>query len=619
VNTQKQILVIVVLVFAMVGGCAAYTMVDIPHRAVSQTKWTQDESITRGALLFANNCRTCHGIQGEGGIGLVLNKDDFKNQDPLILKANRDLIQRTLQCGRAGTLMPAWLRDNGGSLNAEQITHIVDFITAPLDPKLTDEQGNPTNRGWQEALDFAHNLNRANQPLIGGDTLDTIASAHNLGAQELAVANGATITTPLTVGDTLIIPPFKALPNGYEYHVYKSNETFQKVADSQHVGAMILADLNDLSYKFTQSKDKADYTLLDGDGQPVTGLFPGDTLKLPDGSTYDVTAGDTVTSIAARHGVAVGDVASLNQALIGGVANDQPIDYQNKLKLPTGTKAILQTGQTLAAVASQHGVAAADMEKANSLAPGAQPAPGTALSLPADAKYVIQTGDTIDKVAKLHGISAQDLAAANGLQPGAPISPDVVFKLPKVDAYVVKGQSLDDLGKTYSNVTADSLGQANGIPANAIIRIGTKLTLPPDAWGSKPPDTLNNGLACVQNAVPSSVFQTLPGIGTPVAVETPAVPTTTAKSVEITTGATDFTVNADGTKSDPNKGNVAVGVGTAIKFTNNLGLHTINLNGKQDGDLFKQGDTRTITFKTPGQFKITCSFHPDMLAFITVQ
>ena len=609
----------VVLVFAMVGGCAAYTVIDIPHRAVTQTQWTKDESVTRGALLFANNCRTCHGIQGEGGVGLVLNKDEFKNQDPLVLKANRDLIQRTLQCGRAGTLMPAWLKDNGGALNFEQIAHLVDFLTAPLQPGVTDEQGNVTNKGWKEALEFAQNLNRANQALIGGDTLDTIARAHNIGYQQLADANGVSIDTPLTAGDVLVIPPFKAMPKGYQYHVYKDNETIQKVADSQHVGAMILADLNDLAYKFTQSKDKAEYTLLDDQGQPVPGLFPADTLKLPEGATYDATAGDTVASIADHHGVSAADVSSLNKTVLGGVADDKPIDFRNRLKLPPGTKAVVQPGQTIAAIASQHGLKPEDIEKANSLAPGVQVEAGKALSLPDNTAYVIQTGDTLDRVAKLHGISAQDLAAANGLQPDATLTPDLVLKLPKVTAYVIAGQSLDDLAKTYSNVTADSLGQANGVPANSIIRVGTKLVVPPDAWGSAPPDTKNNGLACIQYAVPSSVFQTLPGIGTPAADTTPTAPATVAKDVEIDAGATDWTVVADGTKSDPNKGNIAVAAGTAVKFVNKLGLHTITINAKQDGDLFKQGDTRTITFKDAGKFKITCSFHPDMLAFITVQ
>lgn len=621
-NTQKQIFVIVVLFFTLVGGCGAYSLIDLPHRAAIQTTYTQDESITRGALLFANNCRNCHGIKGQGGVGLVLNKDAFKDQDPLVLKANRDLITRTLQCGRAGTLMPAWLNTNGGSLNAEQISHLVDFITAPLDPRLVDDENKPTNQGWLETVTYAENLNRANTALIGGDTLDTIAKAHGIGYQELSAANNnQSVNIVLNVGEVVHIPAFKGMPEGYDYHVYNTNETLTKVADSQHVGAMILADLNNLPYTFTESKDKADYTLLDPQGTAVPGLFPGDKLQLPANATYVVTAGDTVNSIAQQHGVSASDITSLNSDILGNVAPDQPVDYQNKLKLPPNTRAVVQPGQTVAVIASLHGLTAADIEQANGLQPGAQVAPGTALSLPANARYVIQTGDTLALVANLHGISVDTLASANGLKPDTFISPDVVLKLPRINAYNVNGQSLDDVAKTFSNVTADSLASTNGVPANAIIRIGTKLNVPPDAWGPAPATTKNPGTACVQYAIPNAVFDTLPGIGTPTAEVAPAAPAGIAKSVEIDAGpsGTDWTVIADGTKQPPNQGNVAVAAGTAIKFVDQNGLHTINLNGKQDGDVFKQGDTRTITFSTPGKFTITCSFHPSMLAYVTVQ
>ena len=129
-NTHKQIVLIVALSFLFVGACAAYSAIDLPLRSPRQSAYFQSESIDRGALLFANNCRTCHGIKGQGGVGLPLNKPDFKNQDPLILVANQALIHTTLFCGRAGTLMPPWLNTNGGSLNTEQIQHLIDLREA---------------------------------------------------------------------------------------------------------------------------------------------------------------------------------------------------------------------------------------------------------------------------------------------------------------------------------------------------------------------------------------------------------------------------------------------------------------------------------------------------------
>ena len=189
-NTQRQIFLIVVLLFVTVAACAAYTAIDLPVRAERQADFFESESIERGALLFANNCRTCHGIRGEGGVGLTLNKPAFRNQDPLVLTQNQALIRRTLECGRAGTLMPAWLTTNGGSLTANQIGHLVRLLTAPLEEGAFDALGNPTNDGWLAAVEFAHNLNHDSRTSITGDTLDLIAAAHGIGVAEVAALNG---------------------------------------------------------------------------------------------------------------------------------------------------------------------------------------------------------------------------------------------------------------------------------------------------------------------------------------------------------------------------------------------------------------------------------------------
>ncbi len=623
-NTQKQILLIVILFFTMVGGCAAYTAFDIPHRAVIQTEWTKEESVTRGALLFANNCRTCHGIKGEGGVGLPLNKDEFKNQDPLVLAANRAMLTRTLDCGRAGTLMPAWLKDNGGALNVRQIEHLVDFLTAPLDPSVKDETGNATNKGWLEAVEFGQNLNRETNAVVGGDTLDTIAKQHVIGYEELASLNKIDVNnldTYLKAGSSLKIPGFKGMPDGYTYHVYKDNETIRKIADSQHVGAMILADLNNIPYRFTEGKDKAEYTLLDANNESIPGLFPGDTIQLPEGARYTVAAGDTIQSIADRHGIQPNALTGANNDLLSGLENDKEIDHERKLKLPADAKAVVQAGQTTALIASQHGLTPADLEKANGLPAGAPVTPGQQLTLPADTRYTIQTGDTLAKIAAAHGITADDLAKANNIAPNAAISPDVVLALPKIDKYTVKGQSLKDVSQTLSNVSPESLAETNGVPANAIIRIGTNLALPADAWGSAPPDARNNGLACVQYAVPNSTFQTLPGLATATPEADQNAPEEISKDVTITGHANDWTVTADGKAQEPNKGIISIAKGTVIKFTVAVGLHTLNINGKNDDPMnFKAGDPeRTITFNTAGKFTIKCDYHPDMLATVFVQ
>ena len=92
-----------------------------------------------------------------------------------------------------------------------------------------------------------------------------------------------------------------------------------------------------------------------------------------------------------------------------------------------------------------------------------------------------------------------------------------------------------------------------------------------------------------------------------------------SKTVLLETHADDWTVTADGTAQPANKGVATIAKGTTVNFQNVVGLHTITVNGQMQGANFTQGQTRTITFSTAGQFHITCDFHPDMSAYLFVQ
>lgn len=525
-NTQKQIFLIVVLFFLFVGSCAAYAVVDLPYRSPIREEYHLKESITRGALLYANNCRSCHGNSGEGGVGLPLNTDAFKDQDPLKLKANTHLIERTVSCGRAGTLMPSWLDTYGGALNIRQIEHIIDFLTSPIDPAMVDENGNPTNEGWKEALEFAHVLNQDLSAIVSGDTLAGIAEAHGIGPRELAEYNGlptddpALFDAPVVKGSRAKIPPTPQFPEGRIVTIYTENDTVRKIATAQHVGAAILAELNGIPFKVDAKRGT--FTLLGSDGQPIFGLFPGQKLALPKGASYTTVAGDTLKSVAARHSIEVAALIEPNKDMVGALAEED--------QLP----------------------------------------------------------------------------------------PDLELVLPEIKEYLVSGQSLEEVAAGFGNVTAGSLGDANGIEANAIVQIGQALKLPNEAWGTAPADTKNDGTACVQFAVSTSMFETIV-TGKAPAGEKPAVPETPSTEVRIDANANDWTVVADGTAQAINKGVVLIAKGTTIPFESVVGLHTITLNGTKDGGDLKQGDKRTITFDKEGEFKITCDYHPDMLAWVFVQ
>ena len=154
-NTSKQIKIMVLLVFAAVIAAGAYTVWD-PHRAADAKSVQLEKTLNRGAYLFAQNCRTCHGDMGEGGakgnrlsLAPPLNRPDLQGRKALggpVTKADKDaaynLVFNTITCGRIGKAMPTWGDSQGGPLNPEQIKDLAIFITTGTDWQTADEYAN---------------------------------------------------------------------------------------------------------------------------------------------------------------------------------------------------------------------------------------------------------------------------------------------------------------------------------------------------------------------------------------------------------------------------------------------------------------------------------------------
>jgi len=67
-----------------------------------------DDSFNGSRNLFAENCISCHGDNGQGSaIAPPLNT-------PSLRKTDSDTLQNTITFGRPGTAMPAWGKKAGG-------------------------------------------------------------------------------------------------------------------------------------------------------------------------------------------------------------------------------------------------------------------------------------------------------------------------------------------------------------------------------------------------------------------------------------------------------------------------------------------------------------------------
>lgn len=78
--------------------------------------------MAQGAQIYKQNCSSCHGAQGEGGIGPAL------RDSPYIQTAGDQAITETIAKGRTGTAMPAWSQAQGGLLSDAQIADVVAFL-----------------------------------------------------------------------------------------------------------------------------------------------------------------------------------------------------------------------------------------------------------------------------------------------------------------------------------------------------------------------------------------------------------------------------------------------------------------------------------------------------------
>lgn len=121
-------------------------------------------AVERGYNIYEANCARCHGANGEGGIGPVLNRQDklFQHLNESYLH-NMLLVGGRYACGNADSQMPIWSNEGNppGPLNYIQIEDVIAFIRAEntttytkRDPELMEPRIDPvtgqveTFTGW---------------------------------------------------------------------------------------------------------------------------------------------------------------------------------------------------------------------------------------------------------------------------------------------------------------------------------------------------------------------------------------------------------------------------------------------------------------------------------------
>lgn len=156
--------------------------------------------------------------------------------------------------------------------------------------------------------------------------------------------------------------------------------------------------------------------------------------------TYKVRRGDSLSTIAKRYGTSSTRLAALNnlrsrhRIRIGQVlklpssAGEAASSYR-----PTRYNYTVRRGDSLSTIASRHGLALGELLALNDLKRSSVILPGQKLILqtasPKAETYTVKRGDALAKIAKRHGMSLNSLLALNGLNRKSTIHPGQRLKI----------------------------------------------------------------------------------------------------------------------------------------------------------------------------------------------
>lgn len=122
--------------------------------------------------------------------------------------------------------------------------------------------------------------------------------------------------------------------------------------------------------------------------KPVVTEWPAETTD------YVVKSGDSISSIAYRHGVAVSEIVALN-----GIANKNIIKVGQQLVLP-----------------GKVNVSAAAKKSASTSSSAKQSVSSSKTADVGSGAYIVKPGDCLGTIAKNYGVKVDDIRQANGVQ-----------------------------------------------------------------------------------------------------------------------------------------------------------------------------------------------------------
>ena len=323
-----------------------------------------------------------------------------------------------------------------------------------------------------------------------GDGLIALSRQFNVPTTTLATLNNIRTTDSLYVGQTLKVPAnvdFTTAPttsNSVSSSTSSSTSSSNTTASSSSSvattnykvksGDTLIGIANSLG--ISPEELAAVNTNFDAKAR----LQRGQTIKVPvtkdlvdrqlndKAVSYKVKSGDTLTGVAQRYNIGLGDLAAANN-----LKTNSNLILGRTITIPAnGTVSASTTASNASSTSnSNKGSSSASAEATSSTASGKK--------LGNTESYKVKSGDGLIALARQFGISVEDLAATNDLATNAQLQRGQTIKVPKatVSYTVGSGDNLIGLARKYG-VSTKELADMNNIAVDTMLQRGQRLTVP---------------------------------------------------------------------------------------------------------------------------------------------
>ncbi len=291
-------------------------------------------------------------------------------------------------------------------------------------------------RGYTSRSDYGYASNdrvKIRYRVNSGDTLGAIAARHQVSISTIKRANNIR-GSAIFVGQFLSIPdavaPKYVARSGTpgKYRVSRG-DTLGKIAQRHGVSVSAIKSANNINGSTIMAGQTIRIPGANGSNAGTTSNSKA-TIK------YKVKRGDTIGSVAGRHGVSVSSIKSANNISGSKILVGQTLTIRGgsggSYSSSAGTKPLkykVKSGDTLGTIAARNGVSVASIKSANGLK-GSTIMVGQSLNIP-NGKIVarnstssrsgaishrVRRGETLWKIASQYDVSVSDLKRWNNLK-----------------------------------------------------------------------------------------------------------------------------------------------------------------------------------------------------------